>query len=68
MGGSREGGLKAAAKNRAKDPDFYTKIGEKGGKARINPYYHFRTLKEQSPDTLVAISQRGGKNKGKTNV
>lgn len=33
MAGNREGGLKAAAKNKAKDPDFYAKIGRKGGKA-----------------------------------
>ena len=33
MAGNREGGLKAAAKNKARDPDFYAKIGRKGGKA-----------------------------------
>ena len=32
MAGNREGGLKAAAKNKARDPDFYAKIGRKGGK------------------------------------
>lgn len=32
MSGTRIGGLKAAAKNRAKDPQFYQKIGAKGGK------------------------------------
>lgn len=31
MAGNRLGGLKAAAKNKAKDPDFYAKIGAKGG-------------------------------------
>ena len=32
MSGTREGGLKAAQKNRERDPDFYKKIGSKGGK------------------------------------
>lgn len=31
MAGTRAGGLKAAAKNLAKDPNFYAKIGAKGG-------------------------------------
>lgn len=29
--GYKEGGKKAAIKNKAKDPDFYRKIGAKGG-------------------------------------
>ena len=32
MAGTVEGGKKAAAKNLAKDPRFYAKIGAKGGK------------------------------------
>ena len=32
MAGTKAGGLKAAAKNKAKDPNFYAKIGAKGGK------------------------------------
>lgn len=31
MAGTKEGGRKAAAKNLAKDPNFYAKIGAKGG-------------------------------------
>lgn len=31
MSGNRVGGLKSAAKIKAKDPDFYAKIGSKGG-------------------------------------
>ena len=31
MGGSRIGGLKAAQKNLEKDPEFYSKIGKRGG-------------------------------------
>ena len=33
MAGTKIGARKAAAKNLAKDPDFYKKIGSKGGKA-----------------------------------
>lgn len=32
MAGTKAGGLKAAAKNKAKDPSFYAKIGAKGGR------------------------------------
>lgn len=32
MAGTKAGGLKAAAKNKAKDPEFYARIGAKGGK------------------------------------
>ena len=32
MAGTKAGGQKAAARNLAKDPNFYAKIGAKGGK------------------------------------
>ncbi len=32
MAGTKAGGQKAAAKNLQRDPDFYAKIGSKGGK------------------------------------
>ena len=32
MAGIKAGGLKAAAKNLARDPDFYAKIGKIGGR------------------------------------
>lgn len=31
MAGTKAGGMKAAQKNLAKDPNFYAKIGRKGG-------------------------------------
>ncbi|HRQ86538.1 MAG TPA: KGG domain-containing protein [Candidatus Saccharibacteria bacterium] len=31
MAGTREGGLKAKAKNLSKNPNFYAEIGRKGG-------------------------------------
>lgn len=32
MAGTKAGGMKAAAKNLARDPNFYAKIGAKGGR------------------------------------
>lgn len=32
MAGTKAGGMKAAASNKAKDPNFYAKIGAKGGR------------------------------------
>lgn len=32
MAGTKAGGAKAAAKNLSKDPEFYKKIGQKGGR------------------------------------
>lgn len=32
MAGTKAGGMKAAAKNLSKDPNFYAKIGAKGGR------------------------------------
>ena len=32
MAGTKAGGIKAAAKNLARDPDFYAKIGKIGGR------------------------------------
>lgn len=34
MAGSRDGGKKAAAKNLAKNPNFYRDIGRKGGSVK----------------------------------
>lgn len=33
MAGTKAGGLKAAQKNKEKDPNFYANIGRKGGKS-----------------------------------
>lgn len=39
MAGTPAGGLKAKARNLAKDPDFYKKIGAKGGSNGKGPGY-----------------------------
>lgn len=55
MPGSREGGLKAAAKNLANDPDFYKRIGQRGGKAK-SPYKGFGSNK----DLAREVGRKGG--------
>lgn len=39
MAGTREGGLKARARNLARDPNWYKKIGAKGGANGKGPGY-----------------------------
>lgn len=62
MAGNREGGLKAAAKNKAKDPDFYAKIGRKGGKAgHTGGFAANRELASIAGKIGGKISKRGSK-------
>lgn len=66
MAGNREGGLKAAAKNKAKDPDFYAKIGRKGGKAgHTGGFAANRELASEAGKIGGRISKRG---KAKVNL
>lgn len=39
MSGTKAGGLKAREKNLERDPDFYKKIGQKGGRNGKGPNY-----------------------------
>ena len=39
MAGTKAGGKLAAQKNLAKDPNFYARIGAKGGAAGVGPDY-----------------------------
>lgn len=59
MAGTREGGLKAKAKVLAKDPDFYAKIGRKGG--RISKTGGFAYLAENDRERFIEMSRRGGR-------
>lgn len=62
MAGNREGGLKAAAKNKARDPDFYAKIGRKGGKAgHTGGFAANRELASIAGKIGGKISKRGSK-------
>lgn len=66
MAGNREGGLKAAAKNKARDPDFYARIGRKGGKAgHTGGFAANRELASEAGKIGGKISRRG---KAKVNL
>jgi len=42
-----------------RDPDFYKKNGQKGGKAKVPK--GFAIMKEKNPERLKEISQKGAK-------
>lgn len=56
MAGTVEGGKKAAAKNLANDPDFYRRIGRKGG-SRSTPTGGFGA----DPDRARRAGAKGGR-------
>ena len=62
MAGTKEGGMKASAKNRAIDPDFYRKIGRMGG-SKSHPETRAFSLDPELANTPRAlrgkISKRG---------
>lgn len=61
MAGTKEGGRKAAAKNKAKfGSDFYAKIGRKGGeKGTTGGFYANRELARKAGAKGGRISRRG---------
>lgn len=56
MAGTREGGLKAREANLARDPDFYKKIGAKGGKVIRPETRYFR----KHPEAARVVGSIGG--------
>ena len=61
MPGTRAGGLKAAAKIKAKDPDHFKKAGAIGGASRSKP----KGFGVVDNKTLKTVTSKGGKNKKK---
>ena len=55
MAGTKEGGRKAAAKNLAKNPNFYKEIGAKGGRNGNTGGF------AANPDLARIAGQKGGK-------
>lgn len=60
------GGLKAAEKNKAKDPDFYKKMGAKGGAKKS---WELKSPKGFAANKTLArtAGQKGGLAKGENN-
>ena len=56
MAGSRIGGLKAAEKNKASDPDFYRRIAAIGGKAKVP-----KGFAKMDPKKRAEAGRKGGK-------
>lgn len=60
MAGTVEGGKKAAAKNLEKDPEFYKKIGRKGGQnGRTGGFAANKELARRAGRKGGRISRRG---------
>lgn len=56
MGGTKEGGQQAAKKMLARDPDWYKKIGSRGGKVEREG----RGFAGMSKEKLAEIGKKGG--------
>lgn len=61
MAATREGGLKAAKKNLAKNPNFYKEIGAKGGSAKTDKPKGFAAM---TPEKRIEAGRKGGLVKG----
>ena len=48
MSQTKEGGKKTAITNKAKDPDYYAKIGAMGGKAKVKKGFAMMTPEQRS--------------------
>ena len=67
MSGTKVGGKKAAAKNIAKDPDFYKKIGTRGGSSdhpQTRPFALNKDLARAAGSKGGRISKRKKPNEG----
>lgn len=62
MSGTKTGGLKAAATNLAKDPDFYKKIGAKGGKNGTTGGF------AANPELARLAGAKGGRNSRRNRI
>lgn len=63
MPGTKAGGAKAAAKNKANDPDFYRKIGSLGGRKAVPKGFAKMSFKKRSD-----AGKKGGKRSSRRGV
>lgn len=61
MAGTKEGGKKASEKNLQRDPDYYKKIGAKGGKNGHTGGFAY--LAVHDPEAHKEASAKGGRKK-----
>jgi len=54
MSGTKEGGRKAAAKNKLNNPNFYVEIGSKGGKRKVPKGFAY------NPELASKAGRKGG--------
>lgn len=63
MAGTREGGIAAAKKNQEREPNFYQRIGRKGGKVKVSKGFGTNSeLARTAGAKGGRISKRGSKN------
>jgi general stress protein YciG len=60
MAGTKIGGVKAAQKNKERDPDFYKKIGRKGGSVATDLPKGFAYSAANGYDWHKEAGRRGG--------
>lgn len=70
MAGTKAGGMKAKAKNLAKDPNFYSKIGKKGADAYMQQPKSERLPRGFAADPAAAKihGAKGGSVSRRTNI
>lgn len=63
MAGTIQGGIQAAATNKARDPDFYRKNGRKSQEAWVRNGRKPRGFATMDKETIKAVGRKGGLNK-----
>jgi uncharacterized protein len=67
MPGNIIGGKKTAAKNKARDPEFYSKMGKKGGLAKVPKGFAKNTELASRAGKIGGLkSRRGGNRENQT--
>lgn len=69
MAGTRAGGLKAAARNLKQDPEFYSKIGAKGGSSGHTGGFASTSVGVDGltgPQRAAIVGKKGGRKSRRT--
>jgi len=69
MGGSREGGIITALKNKERyGVDYYIQLGRKGGTTKKTRPHGFAYMKLHDPERLSVVGRKGGKKSKRRSV